>query len=203
MNWKRTDAGTFRARSDELVVRDLPDEVLIYDLRNNKAHCLNETAAFIWNNCDGQRTAVEIARMMEDKWKTPVTEAAVWFALDKLGKADLLQERITLPQAHAGMSRRSAVQRLGLGALLAAPLVMSLAAPQAASAASLPPICTACRKKSDGACPVDCGPTVLGTCYDNSGCGSGQALYCSTCQACFSDPNLSATISWKAPGDLC
>jgi len=192
-----------RARSDELVVQDLPDEVLIYDLKSHKAHCLNETAAFVWNHCDGQRTAAEIARLMEKQWRTPVTEGAVWFTLDKLGKAGLLQEQITLPQAHAGMSRRSAVRRLGLGALLAAPVVMSLVAPEAASAASIPPICATCRKKSDGACPTDCGVSVLGRCYDNAGCGSGQARLCVSCQDCFAGlggtdaPHI--TISWQAP----
>lgn len=196
-----------RARSEELVVRDLPDEVLIYDLKSHKAHCLNETAAFIWNHCDGQRTAGEIAKLMEKEWRTPVTDDAVWFTLDKLGKADLLQERITLPQSQAGMSRRSAVRRLGLGALLAAPVVMSLVAPGAASAASFSAICTACRKKSDGACPSDCGPTVLGTCYDNSACGNGQAELCVSCQDCFAglggtNPPHN-TISWKAPGASC
>ncbi len=29
------------SRRDELVVRELPDEVLVYDLRQHKAHCLN------------------------------------------------------------------------------------------------------------------------------------------------------------------
>ena len=34
------------ARSNGLVVQEMPDEVLVYDLDSNKAHCLNETAAF-------------------------------------------------------------------------------------------------------------------------------------------------------------
>lgn len=195
------------AREEELVVQELSDEVLIYDLKQHKAHCLNQTAAFVWNHCDGETTADEIAKLMEKEWRTPVSPDAVWFALDKLSKADLLQNRITLPEAKAGLSRRNAVRRLGFGALMAAPLVMSLVSPHAASAATLPPICVSCRKKSDGACPSLCGPTVLGTCYDNAGCGAGQARGCVSCQDCFAGlggtlpPHI--TISWKAPGDSC
>jgi hypothetical protein len=189
------------ARNEQVVVRELTDEVLVYDLTRHRAHCLNRTAAFVWNHCDGETTVNEIARLMGEEWDTPVSEDIVWFALDKLGKADLLQERIKMPQA--GMSRRSAVRQMGLGALLAIPVVMSVVSPTPAAAASVPVVCQACRKKSDGICPPTCDENVLGTCYDNAGCGAGQALYCSTCTACFSDPNLTETISWKAPGDLC
>src|SRR4029077_17553365 len=120
---KRIENPAALARNDELVVQDLPDEVLIYDLKSHKAHCLNKTAAFIWNHCDGQTTTEEIAKMMEKEWHTPVTEDEVWFALNKLSRAELLQERIVLPDAKAGMSRRSAMRRLGLGALMI-PVVM-------------------------------------------------------------------------------
>lgn len=196
-----------RARSDELVVQDLPDEVLIYDLKSHKAHCLNETAAFVWNHCDGQRTADDIARLMELEWRTPVAVDTVWSTLGKLGKAELLQEPIALPPSVGGVSRRNALRQLGRGALMAAPVVLSIAAPKAASAASIPPICTACRKKSDGACPAACGPTILGTCYDNAGCGNGQARACVSCGDCFAGLGGTnpphTTISWSAPGASC
>ncbi|MEK6406938.1 MAG: PqqD family protein [Acidobacteriota bacterium] len=191
------------ARNDELVVQDLPDEVLVYDLKSHKAHCLNKTAAFIWNHCDGQRTADEIARLMEKEWHTPVTEDAVWFALNKLSKAELLQERIVLPEAKAGMSRRSAVRRLGFGALLAVPVVMSIVTPTPAAAASVPIECQACVKKNDtsGNCPNVC-INFCGSCFDNSGCGNGQFAGCKTCSACLDGPASGGvgTVSWTAPG---
>ena len=202
---KTTEKPLALARNEELVIQDLPDEVLVYDLKSHKAHCLNKTAAFIWKNCDGQKTAEEIAKMMEAEWRTPVTEDAVWFALNKLSKAELLQGRIVLPEAKAGMSRRSAVRRLGFGALLTVPVVISIVAPTAMAGSSRPPPCQACVKKSNGidSCPTVCADIVNGTCYDNSGCGAGQALTCRTCTSCFSDPTLTGTISWSAPGTLC
>jgi len=44
------------ARQEGLLVRELNDETLVYDLFNigHKAHCLNSTAALIWKYCDGQ-----------------------------------------------------------------------------------------------------------------------------------------------------
>lgn len=41
------------ARQSGLVVQEMPDEVLVYDMDTNKAHCLNQSAAFIWKSCDG------------------------------------------------------------------------------------------------------------------------------------------------------
>jgi hypothetical protein len=189
------------ARNDELVVQDLPDEVLIYDLKSHKAHCLNTTAAFVWKHCDGQTTADEIARMMQQEWQVPVTEDTVWFALNKLSKAELLQQRIVLPEAKAGMSRRSAMRRLGLGALLI-PVVMTIVSPTAMAGSSIPAVCQSCIKKISGT--ADCGIclNVVGACFDNAGCGAGQFLVCQTCGECFGTHGAATTVSWVAP-DRC
>lgn len=200
MNKRTEDQQTALARSEELVVQELSDEVLIYDLKSHKAHCLNETASFIWKHCDGQTTATEIAKLMEDEWHTPVAEDAVWFALNKLSKAELLQERIILPEAKAGMSRRSAVRRLGFGALLAVPVVMSIVTPTPAAAGSVPVACQSCIKKIQATdCPAEC-VNVVGQCFDNSGCGAGGALLCIPCGVCAQNHGQSTTTSWVAPG---
>jgi hypothetical protein len=191
------------ARSEELVVQELPDEVLVYDLTRHKAHCLNKTSAFIWNHCDGQRTADEIAKLMQKEWNTPVSEDTVWFALDKLGKADLLHQRVVLPQARAGMSRRSAIRRLGLGALLV-PVVMTIVSPTALAGASvvIPPQCQSCVKQLDSSpCPPQCGPSVPGTCYGNNGCGAGNFSGCFTCAQC--KAKAVSPLSWVGHNPPC
>jgi Coenzyme PQQ synthesis protein D (PqqD) len=199
MTKKTTENTQALARKDELVVQDLPDEVLVYDLKNHKAHCLNKTAAFIWNHCDGQTTVEDIAKMMEQEWHTPVTEDAVWFAVNKLSKAELLQQRIALPEAKAGMSRRSAMRRLGVGALLI-PVVMTIVSPTAMAGSSIPPACQSCIKKIQvGDCPTQC-INVLGQCFDNSGCGQGGALTCIPCGVCAGNHGALTTVSWVAPG---
>jgi len=187
------------ARTEDMVVQDLPDEVLVYDLRNHKAHCLNRTAAFVWNRCDGRSTPDEIAEMMEKEWQSPVSVDAVWFTLNKLSKADLLHERIVLPQSKSGMSRRTAIRRLGIGALMI-PAVISIVAPTAMAGSSIPPICQTCVKKINGvgACPNVCGD-ICGTCFGNSGCGAGQEIACEKCTTCL---NTAPTMSWVTPGTL-
>jgi hypothetical protein len=74
-----------RARKDGLIVQNLPDETLVYDLERDRAHCLNQTAAFVWQHCDGRSNAAEIARAPSDKTKQPVDEKLVWLAIHQLG----------------------------------------------------------------------------------------------------------------------
>lgn len=188
---------TVLARRQDLVVQELPDEVLMYDLKRHKAHCLNSTAAFVWNHCDGHTTVAEMAKLMAAKWDAPVSEDMVWLTLDKLSKANLLEERIILPPSKAGLSRRNAVKQMGFGALLAVPAVLSLVSPVAAHVASIPGTCQSCIKKRDGAssCPGVC-EHINGRCFDNSGCGNGQLIGPATCLDCMAG---GGTRSWVAP----
>lgn len=122
------------ARHEEIVVQELPDEVLVYDLKRHKAHCLNKTAAFIWQHCDGQTSVKEMASLLGREAGSPVDEEVVWYALDKLGRAELLEEKLNLPVKDA-MSRRRMIRRLG--ALVAVPAVVSLVAPSALAQATV------------------------------------------------------------------
>ena len=125
-----------KARRDKLVVQELPDEVLVYDLERDKAHCLNQTAALVWKNCDGQSDAAKIAARLGEEFKTPVDERMVWFALEQLGRDRLLEQAIVPPAAMSGMTRRQMVRTLGLAAAVALPLVTSIVAPSPAQAAT-------------------------------------------------------------------
>ena len=129
----RIEGSLPRAREGEMVVQELPDEVLVYDLKRHKAHCLNRSAARIWRHCDGRTTAAQMAKVVGEELQTPITEEAVWLALDRLGKASLLEQRVTHPGG-ANLSRREVVRKLGAGAALAVPVVMSITAPEAAQA---------------------------------------------------------------------
>lgn len=123
-----------RARAIDLVTREMPDEVLVYDLKRHKAHCLNQTAALVWKHCDGRRTVADIARLIQQDISTPVDEGTVWLAVERLGKAHLLEERIIAPSGSPRLSRRDAIRRLGLGGAIALPMVISIVAPTAVSA---------------------------------------------------------------------
>lgn len=197
------------ARREGLVVQEMPDETLVYDLNRHSAHCLNETAAFVWNHCDGGTHPAEIAEMMSKKWRKKVSEDLVWLALKQLKRANLLENP---PARHAGKidaSRRAAVQKLGLAAALSLPVVTSIVSPTAAASASVPVVCLGCIDRGFGnpfteVCTGTCGD-YFGTCYKNSGCGAGQEQGCITCKACnqLSIDNPNQAKSWKSPGGAC
>jgi Coenzyme PQQ synthesis protein D (PqqD) len=126
-------------RTERLIVDELQDEVLVYDLDRHQAHCLNSTAALVWKHCDGQTNPPDIARRLEDKLRVPCKEDHVWLALRQLEETHLLEQPIALPPQLAGMSRRQMVRTLGVAAAVAVPLVTSIVAPPPAQAASCIP----------------------------------------------------------------
>ena len=128
-----------RKRERHLVIDELPDEVLVYDLDRHKAHCLNQTAALVWQHCDGTSTPSQIARRLAKKLRTPFNEELVWLALGQLERLHLLEQSISLPPELEGMSRRQMIRRLGLVAAVAVPLVTSIVAPTAAEASTCIP----------------------------------------------------------------
>lgn len=127
-----------RARRAGLLVQELADETLVYDLERDRAHCLNRSAALVWQHCDGQTTVSDLARLLQRETDLPADEAIVCMALNRLAKAHLLGERVTLPEAIGGCSRREVLRRLGLAGGLAflLPAVTSIVAPDVAQAAS-------------------------------------------------------------------
>ena len=138
---KRTNP---QARKDGLIIQELPDETLVYDLERDRAHCLNPTAALVWRHCDGQSSAKEIARALKSEIKQPVDEKLVWLAIDQLGRNHLLKETPALPPQLAGMNRRELVRALGLTAAVAIPVVASIVAPMPSQAASCLPSGASC-----------------------------------------------------------
>lgn len=147
-----------KARRAGLVVRELPDEVLVYDMENHKAHCLNKAAALVWALCNGKRSVREIAEQLEAKG--PFTEDVVRLALDQLGRFSLLEERFGLPLGAPQMSRRELGRKLGLTSVAALPFVLSILAPTAAAAATCGPVGSPCAT-NERCCSGIC---VGGTC---------------------------------------
>jgi hypothetical protein len=182
------------ARKEELVIQEADNEVLIYDLRENRAYCLNQTSAMIWEACDGTKDADAIATEVGKKLREKVTGEMVDLGLGELSRNGLVMN------AGAGVNRREAIRRIGIGSLVAIPVVTSLLAPKAWAQGSQPaPVCLTCSKKTEIDC-TDCGDQ-LGNCYSNAGCGQGLFLTNVTCAQCFAQPDPGpgggGTISWK------
>jgi hypothetical protein len=145
-----------RARSEQLLIHELADEVLVYDLKRHKAHSLNETAALVWNQCNGQTTVKETARYLEEKLGTSVDERVVLFALKQLYRARLLREdEVDFAKSKARISRRELILKYGLPAAASLPLIVTLVAPTAAQGGSCLPrdaSCTADSQCCSGHC---------------------------------------------------
>ena len=126
------------ARKEGLVIQEMPDEVLVFDLETNKAHCLNETAAFVWKACDGKNSVADITKLFGNKSGTSVPEDLVWLALDQLKKENLIENKDEIVVNYNGMSRREVIRKVGLASVVALPLISSLVAPTAVSAQTCP-----------------------------------------------------------------
>jgi len=126
------------ARKEGLIVRELSGEVLVYDRDRSKAHCLNSTAALVWQYCDGKTPVSQIARTIESAINVPVDEEVVWLGVEQLNKSKLLKST-TVPSQMSGLSRRDVMKRIGLAAAVALPVVTSIIAPSAAQAANCLP----------------------------------------------------------------
>jgi hypothetical protein len=127
------------------VTRELPDELIVYDLTCHRAHCLNRAAAAVFRRADGTRTVAEIALCLEEGGGDQATrEAIVRLALDQLAVAGILEttphEMPHPPGVDLGTagspSRRQALRRLGTGVALLLPVVASVLAPTPADAQS-------------------------------------------------------------------
>ena len=71
-------------KRDQLVVEELGTELMIYDQKRNQAFCLNQKAAFVWQQCDGKTTVTEIAAKLAANLGETTDEKVVQFALQSL-----------------------------------------------------------------------------------------------------------------------
>jgi len=123
----------------DIVVQELPQEILIYDLQRNKAFALNELSALVWQLCDGTRTVLDIAENLTFRLNQLVSEDLVWFALEQLKKDELIENYPVVP--FEGLTRREIMMRVGFSSMVGLPFVWSVAAPQTIHAQSgcIPP----------------------------------------------------------------
>jgi hypothetical protein len=156
-----------RARGAGLVVRDLADEVVVYDKERHQAHCLNRTAAFVFRHADGRRTASDIALLLGPG----ADDELVCVALDQLAAAGLLE---TDPAPVASVpSRRKVMRHLGLGAAVLAPAIASLLVPTPAEASATCLPASSCSSSNIGQACYNSNPATecsIYTCQGPSTC---------------------------------
>ena len=67
-----------QARQNNLLVRELMDELVVYDQERAEAHNLNRTAAFVRRLCDGHTSVPEMAATLQREFHVTADEALVW-----------------------------------------------------------------------------------------------------------------------------
>lgn len=137
-------------RTSEIVVQELHNDLLIYDISTHQAYTLNETSAKVFKACDGKTSFDELKR------KYKFTDDLIYLALDEL-KANNLIEDYTVGY-FAGMSRREVIKKVGLATMIALPAIAIITIPQSVHAQSCVPL------------EADC---TSGTCCSGNVCVNG------------------------------
>ena len=160
------------------MVREVGSETIVYDPRTNRAHCLGETAAAVWRECDGHRSASDIAQRTRLAGGQPLDESSVTVALRRLERAGLVDGQVSRTAeslrgddpGHAA-GRRAALRRVAALAGLAVASVL-VPTPEAAAATCTRQVFQTCQRSAEccptnqggPACCVNAGPVLGNRC---------------------------------------
>lgn len=140
-----------KARSSGLVVEEVVDEVLVYELETHQARLLSPQTAKIWRLCDGQQTIEDIAEELA------VAQSVVEETIKELFAFELLDaspEKSVADGECADLSRRSVLTQGAAATLFAAPAIVTISIPTAAAALSpLPGQGKSCNNEADCGVP--------------------------------------------------
>jgi len=143
------------ARKDNIVIQKLKGETLIYDLKENRAFCLNETSTLVWELCNGTRTVAEISAELRRRLKAQVSSEIADLAIHQLSNDNLLEDGAA--DYFSGVSRREAIRKVGFASVITLPMISSLVAPNALNAQSggtpSPPVCNPFLSACGPCCP--------------------------------------------------
>lgn len=153
-----------KRRDRKILVEELDDETLVYDLSRHKAHCLNRIASVVWKHCDGKTSVAELCAELGRSLGNRVDREVVTATLMQLEKAHLLENSGSAKAADSRLSRRELAKKFAVAGLASA--VVSVTSPTAAQAASGVKCCS-----SQSDCPAalrcvgighpECAPCLL------------------------------------------
>lgn len=123
-------------RRGDVIIQEIDLETMVYDPVSAEFHLLNPLAAFVFRHADGGATLDEMVEKSRAALERETGRADVDSAVAELDRVKLLEPRDG--DAAQRVTRREMVHRLAAAAVLAVPLITTLAAPAAAMAASRP-----------------------------------------------------------------
>jgi hypothetical protein len=172
------------ARTEDMVVEELEHEVLVYDPKSKRAHCLDAVAARVWRAADGSSDVEALANRLD------LSVELVEQAVAELESCELLETfGLDIVDSNGngngnGLTRREmTIRSAKVGtAVAAAPLVYSILAPTPAAAATpTPAVCFLYTMANcGGPNTVGCG-SVTGCCCCCQGGGGLVPPSCKTC----------------------
>jgi hypothetical protein len=178
------DARAPLRRSEDLIVETVEDELLVYDRVNQRAHCLSATAARVWKACDGSNDLTAISAHLS------LPLELVREAVEELAASELLDQGLELVTVGSGNGNGRAITRRELAARSAkvgaaaasVPLIVSLAVPTPAAAAS--PTLAQCLAYTDGDCGTNSVCNTIAGCCCCCNFVSGQCKICTPFGSC-------------------
>jgi hypothetical protein len=127
MNVQSTYRPHARRNKDDVIIDNVGDEVIIYDLKNQHCYALNSMSATIWDLCDGQTTLPEMALVLKQANNLSDEEATVVIdaSLEQLIESELLVDDFShMVQSEASADRRTLLKKLG--GLISLPAISSI-----------------------------------------------------------------------------
>jgi hypothetical protein len=98
------------ARRDDIEVRIVDDELVLYDGRTQRAYALHPFVARVWALCDGTVDVTELAHFVRDHPGDEPPTDHVRGALDALAEAGLLEQVPTVPEGSPSVTRGELVK---------------------------------------------------------------------------------------------
>lgn len=179
-----------KVRNQNIVIQEIGNEIMIYDLEINKAYCLNETSAIIYQNCNGETDFADL----NSKYNFP--NEIIYLTLDQLQKENLLEKKSEFLSPFKGLSRREVVKKIVLGSMIALPVIASIVAPTAINAAS-------CNLLASGATTVFvCTSPVVGGCAAGNICSLNVPGFDAGAECCSGTASV-GTCSPSGGGEQC
>jgi hypothetical protein len=133
------------ARTKNLLIQEIGNELIVYDQLNMSSHLLNPLAALVWRYCNGNNSINEIATLVKQDLNISELDhldmrEVIDLTLEELERCQLIENYIKPPIDVSNISRRKVVKTailaggLAIGSMF--PLVKSIVAPQPAMASS-------------------------------------------------------------------
>jgi hypothetical protein len=165
-----------KSKQSDLIIQELPDELLICNLTTNKITSLNQTAAAVWYVCNGVNSIDDIRQIVSHKLNFTVQEEIILLALKELNKAKLMIDNQKIESLTSSLSRREILKKIGISSTAVIPILFSILSPipTAAQSNSCRAIGDTCAVSAE-CCSTYCDDCFTGTCQPPPG-GLGGCL---------------------------